>query len=158
MTVTRPASKSTFTSDTPGPAPAYAERPGALRFYTQMEPGQDAARWCKRYMSIGETWTGPGHHVQFRYKSDCSPSAANSGAATNRTRLVARHASKTWNGITVPDVIEMDGGPGSAERFFFARGSEHFPGGLVAWESDWGASAVSELNVAGDNVRETLCA
>jgi hypothetical protein len=136
----------------PGPAPSYAERPGQLRYYVQREPGQDAARWCKRHMVVGETWQGPGHAVQFYYKSDCSLSAANSGAATNRTRLVAHHASRTWNGIIVPDVVELDGGPGSAERFYFARGF-----GLVAWASDWGQSAISEVGVTGDNQRERIC-
>lgn len=136
----------------PGPAPSYAERPGQLRYYVQREPGQDTARWCKRHMVVGETWQGPGHAVQFYYKSDCSLSAANSGAATNRTRLVAHHASRTWNGIVVPDVVELDGGPGSAERFYFARGF-----GLVAWASDWGQSAISEVGVTGDNQRERIC-
>ncbi len=127
--------------------------PGDGRYYWQREAGNDAARWCKRHMYVGETWAGPGHYVQFYDKSNCQPvDVPWNGPATNSTRLVARHASRTWNGITVQDVVELDGGPGSAERFFFARGY-----GLVAWEATWGSSAISEVNVAGDNARERLC-
>ena len=126
--------------------------PGDGRYYWQREPGTDAARWCKRHMRVGETWTGPGHYVQFYDKATCQPVEVPwNGPATNNTRLVARHTSKTWNGITVPDVVELDGGPGSAERFFFARGY-----GLVAWEATWGSSAISEVNVAGDTPRAPL--
>jgi hypothetical protein len=37
----------------------------------------------------GYVGKGAGHFVQFYYKDRCAPSAANSGAATNLTRLVA---------------------------------------------------------------------
>ena len=136
----------------PGPAPSYAERPGVLRYYTAKEAGKERARWCKRIMAVGETFTGPGHHVQFFYRDNCQPSAANSGNATNKTKLVAKHASKTWNGITVNDVIEMTNG---TETWFFARGF-----GLVAWSSTWGNSAISEIHAPGarpDNVVDTGC-
>jgi hypothetical protein len=136
----------------PGPAPVYAERPGAMRYYRQYEAGQSWARWCKRHMAAGETYTGPGHHVQFHYKSDCALSAANSGDAVNRVTLVRLHATKTWNGITCNDVAELTNG---AERFWFARGL-----GLVAWQSSWGESAVSEIHAPGtrpNNVREVGC-
>jgi hypothetical protein len=52
----------------------------------------------------------------------------------------------------VPDVVELDGGPGSAERFSYARDFA-----LVAWEAGWAASAISKVGVAGDNARERLC-
>jgi murein DD-endopeptidase MepM/ murein hydrolase activator NlpD len=136
----------------PGPAPSYAERPGVLRYYTAKEPGQQRARWCKRHMAIGETFTGPGHTVQFYYQDNCQPSSANSGPATNKTKLVAKHAAKTWNGITVNDVVEMTNG---IETWFFARGF-----GLVAWSSAWGSSAISEIHAPGtrpDNIRATGC-
>jgi hypothetical protein len=134
----------------PGPAPDYAERPGELRFYRQFETGQNFARWIKRHMAVGEQYIGPGHNVQFYYKSDCAPSSANSGSSTNRPVLIARHASKTWNGITVQDVIEIGGG---SESFFFARGY-----GLVAWSSPWGESAISEIHSGRPDLqRETGC-
>lgn len=136
----------------PGPAPSYAERPGASRYYRQYETGQTWARWCKRHMVAGETYTGPGHAVQFHYKSDCALSAANSGAAVNRVTFVRLHAAKSWNGITCYDVAELTNG---AERFWFARGL-----GLVAWQSEWGESAISEIHAPGtrpDNVREVGC-
>lgn len=136
----------------PGPAPNYAERPGVPRYYTAKEPGQQRARWCRRFMAIGETFTGSGHYVQFYYKPDCFPSGANSGNATNRTTFKAKHASKTWNGITVQDIVELTNG---VETWFFARGF-----GLVAWSSSWGSSAISEIHAPGsrpDNVRETGC-
>jgi hypothetical protein len=123
----------------PGPAPDYAERPGHLRIYHQYEPGADFARWCPRYMTVGQTWNGPGHLVQFYYKDHaCTPSAANSGNATNKMTFFARHASKTWNGITVNDVIEI-GSPGG-ERFWFGKNF-----GLCAWQSSWGESAICEI-------------
>lgn len=136
----------------PGPAPAYAERPGADRYYTAAEAGHSRARWIKRFMAPGETFVNGGHLVQFYYKDNCTQSAANSGNATNRTTFVARHASKTWHGVTVLDVIELTNG---TETWFFGRGF-----GLVAWSSGWGSSAISEIHLPGtrpDNVRETGC-
>jgi murein DD-endopeptidase MepM/ murein hydrolase activator NlpD len=126
----------------PGPAPDYAERPGVDRYYKVNEPGQSGARWCKRYMAIGETFTGPGHHVQFFYKDNCQPSAANSGNATNRVTLVAHHASKTWGGFTVQDVVELTTNTG--EAMFFAKSF-----GLVAWSSEWGNSHIIEVSPPG---------
>jgi hypothetical protein len=137
----------------PGPAPEYAERPGQPRWYTQFTSGTNKARWCYRFMRVGETFVEDGGHtVQYYYKSDCTPSAANSGAAVNRVTFVAQHATMVWNGITVSDVVELSSG---TERFWFARGL-----GLVAWSSPWGTSAVSEIHAPGarpDNVRETGC-
>jgi hypothetical protein len=134
----------------PGPAPDYAERPGHLRAYHQYEPGADFARWCPRFMSVGQTWKGSGHLVQFYYKSDCAPSAANSGNASNHMTFFARHAAKTWNGITVQDVIEI--GSTGGERFWYARSY-----GLVAWSSAWGESAICEIHAGRPAlVREAL--
>lgn len=136
---------------TPGPAPDYAERPGAHRYYVQREPGYERARWCRRYMRVGETYVGPEHHVQFYYKSDCSQSAANSGNARNAITLTGTYRNRTWNGITVNDVISMTNG---AETWYFARGF-----GLVAWRSPWGESAISEIHAPGsrpDNQREVI--
>lgn len=136
----------------PGPAPQNAERPGAARWYWQQEPGQNAARWCRRFMRVGETWAGPGHYVQFYYKSDCANSAINSGNATNAATLVAHHDQLTWNGITLADVLEFRGA--GQEIFFFAR-----DWGMVAWVAPWGQSAVSELFQPGQRnlTRETGC-
>lgn len=136
----------------PGPAPANAERPGQARWYTQYEAGQTTARWCARSMSVGQTWTGTGHTVQFYYKSDCQPSAINSGSATNKLTLFAHHASKTWGSITLPDVIECKNSTG--ETFWFAK-----DWGMVAWGSAWGNSNVTELFQPGQRtlVRESGC-
>ena len=65
--------------------------------------------------------------------------------------FVARHAARTWNGITVNDVVELTNG---TETWFYARGF-----GLVAWSAGWGQSAISEVHAPGtrpDNVREKL--
>lgn len=135
----------------PGTAPVNAERPGQPRYYRQWEIGQEMARWCKRYMAVGETWTGPGHLVQFYYKDNCAPSAMNSGNATNQVTLAAVHKTKTWNGITLSDVAELHTNTG--EAMFFARGY-----GLVAWSSRWGTSAISEIHQGRpDLVRERGC-
>lgn len=135
----------------PGPAPTYAERPGHLRYYRQAESGQQWARWCPRWMEVGQTWKGPGHWVQFYWKDDCKQSAANSGADQNQITLVAHHAFKVWNGVHVNDVVELRAKNG--ERFFFARGF-----GLVAWSAEWGESAIVEISPAGRSPlkRETI--
>lgn len=123
----------------PGPAPRYAERPGALRYYIQYEYGDHKARWCKRHMTVGETFTGGGHRAQFYYKDDCKLSAANSGPATNVVTLVAQHAQMTWHGIAITDVVELKTNTG--ETMWYGRGF-----GLVAWKnSQGGQSAVVEL-------------
>lgn len=131
----------------PGPAPQEAERPGEPRFYRQWEAGHAFARWCPRYMRPREKWFGDGHQVQFWYKSDCAPSAANSGRATNRTMLVAHHEAVEFNGLVLEDVIQIggvhaDGTPAGdeSEGFYFARGF-----GMVAWRAPWGESAITEI-------------
>lgn len=123
--------------------------PGEGRYYIQKEDGHEGARWANRRMRVGETFTGFGHHVQFFMIHDCSPSERNSGRTTNKTTLVAHHASMTWNGIVVPDVIELKGI--GEERYFFARGF-----GMVGWTSLWGSSGVAEVHAPGarpDNSR-----
>lgn len=125
--------------------------PGGGRFYRQFENGMRGARWCPRHMTVGQSWSGPGHWVQFYNKDTCEPDAANSGAATNRMRLAARRAAMTWNGITVPDVVEMTNG---TETYFYAKGY-----GLVAWASAWGESAIAQVYAAGERpplVREKI--
>lgn len=107
--------------------------PGEGRFYVQFEPGLKRARWMMRWMSVGQTWSGPGHKVQFYNKADCSPSAANSGNATNSITFVAHHTARMWNGITLNDVVELTSG---AETYYYAKGY-----GLVAWSSVWGGDA-----------------
>ena len=119
----------------PGPAPKGTERPGKMRFYRQFETGRDGARWIKRHMAIGETFFGGGHYVQFYYKDDCAKSALNSGNATNVVQLVAHHPMKSWNGLTIQDVVELKTNTG--ETMFFARGF-----GLVGWQSQWGESGI----------------
>lgn len=125
--------------------------PGGGRFYVQYEPGLSRARWMPRYMATGQTWIGPGHFVQFYDKATCQPSAANSGNATNRMTFLRRHAARTWNGITVEDVVELTNG---TEIWFYARGY-----GLVAWSAGWGASAITQVYAPGergDLTREVL--
>lgn len=119
------------------------------RYYIQWEDGHEGARWANRRMQVTETFVGQKHHVQFFMKRDCSRSGLNSGDASNHTRLVAHHASMTWNDKTVPDVIELAGLHG--ERFFFARGY-----GLVGWSSpdkNAGISQEHKPNDRPDNVR-----
>lgn len=138
----------------PGPAPPYAERPGELRYYWQHEQGQQWAKWCPRHMAIGETWVGPGHIVEYFYKDNCQPSAANSGNATNTVTLKARYTNKVWNGVTITDSVELWTGTTSEGMFFGYNWS------LVSWgNQDGGASAVWELLPAGtpDLERETGC-
>lgn len=136
----------------PGPAPDYDPRPGKYRYYIQSNQGSDVARWCHRYMRPGETYTGPGHRVQFYYKDNCEESPANSGNATNRVTFFERHQPWTSpNGITLDDVVELGSDPG--ERYFYGKGY-----GLVGWKSSDGSveSYISEDNVAGDNEMEII--
>lgn len=121
--------------------------PGGGRYYAQRETGQWGARWLKRRMAIGETWTGPGHMVQFYRLADCAPSAENSGAARNQATLVAHYDSKSWNGYTVADVVELRT---AHETYWYARNY-----GLVAWQSEWGSAALCEfLPVSHRQARE----
>ena len=125
--------------------------PGGGRFYVQFEPLMKRARWMLRHMRVGQVWVGPGHMVRFYDKATCAPSAANSGNATNRMVFIARHAARTWNGVTVPDVVELSNG---SETWFYARGF-----GLVAWSSGWGQSAIAQVYAPGERpnlVREKL--
>jgi hypothetical protein len=126
--------------------------PGAGRFYVQFEPGLRMAKWCKRHMSVGEFWAGGGHRVQFFMKKTCQKSAPNSGSHTNSIRFVARHPFKDWLGVRVEDVVELLAGE---ERFFFAKNI-----GLVAWESPWNSSYISEMHQPGqrpNSTKEPIC-
>jgi hypothetical protein len=126
--------------------------PGGGRFFIQYEPGQKRARWMPRRMSVGQSWTGPGHFVQFYNKATCQKSALNSGNATNRMTFQAYYKKVTWNGITVDDVIELTNG---TEIWWFARGF-----GLMAWKSSWGESAIVQVYAPGERpalVREKIC-
>lgn len=127
---------------------------GEGNYYRQFEDGSPGARWCPRRMQVGQTWTSPASHtVQTYRKSDCAPVAhPRNGRATNRITLAARHDSRTWNGITVRDVVELVTHTG--EHMYFANGY-----GLVAWEAAWGRSAISaELPPSeADNQPESGC-
>lgn len=127
---------------------------GDGNYYRQMESGKMGARWCRLEMAVGETFVAPvAHTVQTYRKSDCQPVAhERNGQATNRVTLVALHPRKTWNGITLNDVIELRTHTG--ETMFFARGYS-----LVAWESPWGNSAISKILPQGewDNYPESGC-
>lgn len=126
--------------------------PGEGRFYRQYEDGRDMARWTPRFMRPGQSWTGPGHNVQFYDKATCTPDPRNSGRATNRMLFVAHHRSAVWNGVQVEDLVELQGAGG--ERFHFARGY-----GLIAWGSDWGRSAICATYAPGERpnlVREVI--
>lgn len=126
---------------------------GRNRAYIQWESGYDMARWCPRYMTIGQTWHGFGHTVEFRYKDNCEFSPENSGPATNVITLVQYRPSLTFSsGITVEDVIELRSG-GTNETMIYARGY-----GLVGWRNDEGMGseivAVYGKGERGDLVRE----
>lgn len=133
----------------PGPAPDYAEHPGALRYYEQFESGMDAARWAMRFMAVGQTYTGPGHTVRFAYKWEpypCEWSAANSGSATNVVTLIAHYDEYSWRDITVKDVILFQTNTG--ERMFFAAGF-----GLVAWSNSLGQeSSICAIHQGRDDL------
>lgn len=129
--------------------------PGEGYYYWQRETGNDAARWCKRHMFVGETFVGAGHHVQFYHKSNCQPADVPwNGPATNRVTFLAHHAAwQSPSGLVLNDVVEL--GDPAGEVFFLARGI-----GMVGWRSPWGTSGISELHAPGarpDNVRERLC-
>ncbi|RLC99331.1 MAG: hypothetical protein DRI46_09705 [Chloroflexi bacterium] len=130
----------------PGPAPVDAERPGHNRFYIQHEPGLAFARWCKRYMHVGETFKGPGHLVKFGYKSDCAPSEKNAGHATNEVTFIQYHPYITFGaGLLINDIVELFNG---TERFFFAKDI-----GMVAWENEKGArSHITEFHQGRPNL------
>lgn len=116
----------------PGPAPAYAERPGAYRYYHQFDPGKTTAQWFLPQMRIGQQFAGTPHQVQFYYKDTGQPSAANSGTATNVVTLAAHYDLYTFWERPLADVIKLQT---SHEAMFFARGY-----GLVGWEAAWGKS------------------
>ena len=127
--------------------------PGNGRFYHQYEPGKSLARWCKRWMRVGETFVGSGHLVQFYIKGTCALSSPNSGPDTNIIKLAAHHPAKDWFGVKVQDVIELHGANG--EIWYFAKGI-----GNVGWESPWDSSFISELHDPGsrpNNQKEPLC-
>lgn len=128
--------------------------PGEGQFYRQFEDGREGARWCPRYMTVGQSWRAPvQHRVQTYWKGDCSEADHHrNGRATNGLRLAARHERMTWNGIGIDDVIELQTHTG--ERMFFGRAW-----GLVAWSSAWGNSAISHVlpPEQADNMPEQGC-
>ena len=76
-------------------------------------------------MTVGQTWQGGGHHVEFRFKDDCSVSLDNSGGATNKCTLVRQLNSITFRtgdlpAVTVEDVIELYTHT-TGETMFYAR-------------------------------------
>ena len=132
----------------PGTCP-YSERPDENRFYIQYEPGLAYARWLNRYMAVGDVFIGPGHLVQFHFKSDCTKSSANSGPATNRITFVAHHQNMLFNSILLDDVIQL---ASSSEKYFYARGF-----GLVAWENSEGQrSGIFEIHQGRPNLTPEL--
>lgn len=113
---------------------------GEGNYYRQSETGRLYAKWCPRNMRIGQTWTSPDRHtVQTFSKASCAPvDHHRNGNATNTVALVDRYSSRTWNGITINDVIALRTHTG--EVMYFARGY-----GLVAWEAGWGSSAIANI-------------
>ena len=128
--------------------------PGDGQYYRQFEADSGGARWCPRFMAVGQTWIAPvPHTVQTYDKADCRPVEHHrNGTATNRLTLVARHERMTWGGVTVDDVIEVVSSTG--ETMYFGRGY-----GLVAWSSAWGSSAIAHVlpPSEADNEPETGC-
>jgi murein DD-endopeptidase MepM/ murein hydrolase activator NlpD len=136
----------------PGPAPLYAERPGVNRMYTQREEGATAAKWLKRYMREGETFTEePQHWVQFGYKDNCQNSNANSGPSRNVVTFSKQHDLYQFGNITLVDVIQIQTNTG--ETMFYAKDF-----GLVAWGMERKMSMISKF-ITGrpDLVREPGC-
>lgn len=126
--------------------------PGNGRFYVQYEPGKQMARWCPRFMSVGQEWVGAGHQVQFFFKSGCGKSSPNSGPARNHIKLYSVGPAD-FNGLHFESVAHL-GRPGG-EEFWFAQGV-----GMIGWKSEWGESFISELHLPGarpNNQREEIC-
>ncbi len=128
--------------------------PGDGQYYRQFEDGQEGARWCPRWMTVGQQWESPAEHtVQTYWKGNCAPvDHHRNGRTRNRLTLRARHVAMRWNGVTVEDVIEV--GSHTGESMFFGCGY-----GLAAWSSTWGSSAIAQLLPAAeaDNVPEGGC-
>jgi hypothetical protein len=128
--------------------------PGGGRFYVQFEASRRMAKWCPRYMAVGETWEGPGHYVQFFLKGDCSKSAPNSGPATNVTTLFEYFPDFGVNGLKFKEVVHL--GRQDGEQFWLAKGF-----GMIGWRSRWGEAFVSEVhtpeNPRPNNVMESVC-
>lgn len=127
---------------------------GRNRAYIQWESGYRMARWGPQFMTVGQTWTGGGHHVEFRFKDDCSVSLDNSGGATNKCTLVRRIEYIEFGDMRIEDVIELHTHT-TGETMFYARGY-----GLVAWRNAAGQSseivAVYGKNERADLVREKV--
>ena len=121
--------------------------PGRGRFYEVAEAGiPSGARWCAQFMAIGDEFTNAGHQVQFYNSADCSPSAENSGFASNYLKFTAHY--ETWRspaGIEIPNVIEL---AGLHERWLFAETP-----GMVEWQAAWGHSFASEIHAPGARPR-----
>lgn len=135
------------TDTSPGP-----DSQGVQRFYRQWEADKPMARWCLRRMSVGQEFVAAQpHNVQFYRKDDCRPLKENSGIATNRIKLIARHGSVTWGSLVINDVLELRS---PHETYYYARGH-----GLVAWGANWGTSHIVRVYQRGDRadlVREKL--
>ncbi|MHC4073503.1 MAG: hypothetical protein ACYTGS_15940, partial [Planctomycetota bacterium] len=116
---------------------------GAAAYYQQTDRDRTAfARWIKRHMKVGETWSSPvDHYVDAGYKrsngcrTDTCTHPDYEGWNRNQHKLVAHHSTYTtiW-GYRVNDVIELVHPtiPG-ADHFFYARGY-----GLVGFEGPSG--------------------
>ena len=127
--------------------------PGGDRFYHQYEEGKYFAKWCPRFMSVGQQWVGGGHKVQFFNKGDCSLSSPNSGPAVNVTKFFEHYDTVYFNGLAIDDVVKI--GREDGEKFWFAKGM-----GMIGWESAWNSGFVSEIHQSGqrpDNEMETIC-
>ncbi len=113
---------------------------GDGQYYRQFEDGSEWARWCPRYMTIGQSWAAPvPHTVQTYDKGDCRPvDHHRNGRATNALSLAARYERMTFSGVVIEDVIELRTHTG--ERMFWGRGW-----GLCAWKSAWGSSEVVQV-------------
>ena len=133
---------------------------GGGRYYTLRDVGgvRPASIWLPRVMAIGESFKTGQVQVQFYEKSNCQPSAPNSGVVQDTRRLVALH--ENWEsrfGFVVPRVAEIEWVNGG-ELYFYGEGY-----GLVGWERKhqdpvtpaW-TSLASEPE-GGNSTRETGC-
>jgi hypothetical protein len=118
---------------------------GTQRFYKVRRSMGSTERvpWINRHASVGMTYVGGQHYVQFYDKATCQPHTQNSGWASNQTEFVAISTSLTFKktGITVDDVVILIG---NGETHFFAKGF-----GRVGWESAWGSAFISEIHAPG---------
>lgn len=117
--------------------------PGDSRFYVvrNVRDGGELIPRCPRYMSVGQSWVGKSHWVQFHNKDGCTYSNENSGWATNTAEFIEAGDYIAPSGYVYEDTITLKLG---TETHVYQKGR-----GRIAWISDWGEAAITPENVSG---------